>query len=160
MSVHPPTDLAGNVTTNLGVICSNAGVPSVITAGAGLDNAEWTGPTIDRRVGIGLAHSAQIATTWIASLTAAQTISLRHRYQTSPDNATWSAAVEIEALTAKATGPGGGGNAQGIDEHSLNLRPLDRYIRFLTTLDLSAGGADLAVFTTTVVLGGFDRLPQ
>lgn len=156
--LSPALDLFNQTKTFDGPQSNNAGAASLITAGGALDNVEVTGPTIDRLdAESGMARSCRIDTQYLATLGAAETVSLRHRYQTSADNSNWDAAVEIQALTAK--GAAGAGNTRGIDSHNLSLAGLKRYIRILTTLDLSRANTDTAQFGTSVVLGGYQNVP-
>lgn len=136
----------------------NSGAPSVITAAAGLDNVKVTGQTIDRKSGTALAHSAEIATSWLAALTNTKTLSLAHEIQESADDSTWDTAEVIEAATVKQTATSST-NFRGCDRHRLNLMGRKRYFRINVTLDLNAGATDTAEFMTQACLTGWNQTP-
>ena len=159
MSSFPLNDAGAFVTSNDGCASENSGAPSLITAGAGLDNVEVEGQTVNRLSGTAIAHSAIIATGWLAALDNAETLSLAHDYQDSADDSTWNTAVEIEALTVKQTATSAT-NFRGVDEHDLALSSLLQYIRINVTLDLSRGATDTALFFTVVTLAGWTQVPQ
>jgi hypothetical protein len=158
--IHPAQDLAGNIVERYANDSNTAGTPVLIVAAAATDNVERTGPTIDRVVNGAMADSAVIATSFRMALTAADTLTLRHRIQESDDAAVWAAAEQIEAVTVYATGGGGGTNEAGVTDIRLDLRGRRRYLRLLVTADLSAGAADTGHYHSVITLGGFDRLPR
>jgi hypothetical protein len=159
MSSFPLNDAGAFVSSHDGNASENSGAPSLITAAGALDNVEVEGQTVDRKSGSAIAHSAIIATGWLAALTDTKTLSLAHAYQDSADDSTWNTAVAIEAATVKQTAAAST-NYRGVDEHDLNLRTLDRYIRINVTLDLNAGATDTALFFTVVTLAGWTQVPQ
>jgi len=159
MSSFPLNDAGAFVAAKDGNASENSGAPSVITAAAGLDNVKVTGQTVDRKSGTAIAHSAIIATGWLAALTDTKTLSLAHEYQDSADDSTWNTAVAIEAATVKQTAVAST-NYRGVSEHNLALSSLSRYIRINVTLDLNAGATDTALFYTIVVLAGWTQVPQ
>ena len=57
------------------------------------------------------------------------------------------------------TGGGGGTTEVGGHSHDLRLSPRKRFLRLTTTVDLSAGAADIASYGALLVLGGADRAP-
>jgi len=140
--------------------CKFAAGGRLVAAGAG-DNTEVTGPTIDRYGASGVQRyaSAVLSVGTRAVLAAAATLSLRLRYQESADGAAWDAAVELYAPTVVSTGGGGGSTEQTVTETKMDLSARKRYLRFLVTPDLSAGGADTAEFVAQCVLGGGHTLP-
>ena len=161
MSVSPPTDLGGNIVTFDACCGANAGAPSIITAGGGLDALRVVGQTIDRRVGNGFADSAVISTHCLAALVAAAaTFSLTVDIQESPDGTVWAALAVLQAATVVLTSVAGATNERGVNEINLNLRGRDRYFRISVTPDFSDAAVATATFSTIVALGGFDQLAQ
>lgn len=157
MAISPSQDLQGHVISKDANHSANSGAPVLITAGGTGDGVKITGQTIDRLSSGCMADSCQVATAYLASLTAAKTLSLAHEYQDSADGSTWNTAVVLEASTVKETGAG---NKRGVDEHDINLRSLQRYIRVNVTPDLSHTSTDTCTFATIVTLGGFSKGPQ
>ena len=155
----PMADVGAFIKAFDGNASENAAAPSLITAGAGLDNTKVTGVSIDRKSGTALARSSVIATGYLTALDTAETLSLAHEYQDSDDNSTFNTAVVIEAATVKETAAAAG-NFRDVDEHDLSLLPLARYFRINVTLDLSRGGTDTALYFTVVMLGGWTQIPQ
>lgn len=137
-----------------------ADIPSIITAGAALDNVKSTGQGINRKNGTALAHSAVVATGWLASLADTKTLSLAHEVQYSSDNSSFDTAVVIEAATVKVTATAAAATYRGVSEHDLNLMAQKQYLRINTTLDLSAANTDIAIYFTIVMLGGWTQIPQ
>ncbi len=137
--------------------CLGLQAQSGLAAGTG-DNTEVTSPTIDRQeAGAAGFMSAVVAIAYKTSLTAAATLKLTLKIQESADNSTWDTAVNLQtALTLKT---GALTNEVGVHEEALDLSSRKRYVRFLITMDLSAGATDVFVYGGTIVLGGADRLP-
>lgn len=155
----PLRELGPFVSSHDGNASENSGAPSVITAAGALDNVEVQGQTINRKNGTALAHSAVIATGWLAALTNAKTLSLAHEYEDSDDDVTYNTAVAIEAATVKQTATSTT-NFRGVDEHDLSLNALAQYFRINVTADLNASGTDTVLFFTIVTLGGWTQIPQ
>lgn len=157
MALHPSTDLASQVIARRAGESNTAGAPVLIVAGAATDNVERTGPTIDRNVdGQGLADSCVLEIAALYALAAAATCARRIQIQESVDDSVWGASEELQAAaTVVGTGPGGGGNVDCGQSLGLNLRGRQRYIRFLITDNLSAGGVDTGFYAARCVLGGY-----
>lgn len=160
----PKTALGAHVTVHDVCSSTNAGAPSVITAGGGLDNVKVTGQTVDRMQGspAGMAMSAVLSSAYMAALGAGQKLFLAHEIQESADGSAWDTAVVLEATTQVATS-GGGGNVRGVYSPSwaqLDLTSRKRYFRINVTPDLDRVNTDTASFHTQAVLGGYDVLPQ
>lgn len=159
MTMYPLNELGPHVKAYDGAASHNANAPSLITAAGTGDNTKVTGRTVNRFNGTALAHSAVVATGYLAALTDTKTISLAHEIQESADNSSWDSAEAIEALTVKATSSGGT-NERGVDVHDLSLTARKQYFRINVTPDLSAGATDTALFFTVVILGGWTQVPQ
>lgn len=132
-----------------------AGAAIALVAAATEDGVKVIGQTINRRN----AQSCVLAIEGLASLAATKTLSFASEYQESGDGSTWDTAVVIEAATVVATGPGGGGNVHFSRELPINLAPKKKFVRFNLTPDLSATSVDIAVWSASCVLSGFDVLP-
>jgi len=160
--LHPSQDLGGHIVNKDACSSANSGAPSLITAAAGLDNVEVDGQTLDRYIAasVAMADSSVITVAYLAALTATETLSLRIRYQDSANGSSWNTAVELTAAAVVATGAGGGSNERGALEASLNLRGLERYVRFSITADLSASGTDTCTYHAVAAFGGYDQVPR
>lgn len=135
--------------------------PVLIVAAAGLDNLKFLGFAIDRRSADnpGMAMSVAIATQWLATIANTKTLSLAHEIQESADGTNFDTAEVIEALTVKETASSST-NFHDVDEHDLDLTGRKRYYRINVTLDLNAGSADVASFSTEAKQGGWTIVPQ
>jgi hypothetical protein len=119
--------------------------PALIVAGGAGDNVEQTGDGIDT-LGAG---SGKVITGFLAALADTETLSLRLRIQESDDDITYDAAEELIAPTVVATSSGGT-NEAGVQVFDVDLSGRKRYVRFLTTPDLSAAGVDTAYVMTVL----------
>lgn len=147
-AIHDPA-----ATTRVVALTAQSGV----AAGTG-DNTEKTSAAIDRKPqGTPGFDAIQIELTYITTVTAGQTLKLTLKIEESADGSSWGTAetllnavtLETGAVTAKTA----------VYEHSLDLRKRKRYIRFLVTLDLSAGSADTFVYAATGILSAADAFP-
>ena len=156
MMIQPSTDLESGVQA-LYASCQqdSSGDPIILTAAATEDGVEVTGSAIDRQG----YDSCVLAITALAKLAATKLLSLGVKYQDSADNSTWNAAVVMQASTTLLTGGGGGTTEEGEVELGLNLRGLERYVRFNITPDLDATGTDTAIWSAVCVLGGKEATP-
>lgn len=125
------------------------------TAGAGTDNSEQTGASIDR-TGY-LSGTAAIA--WTATLASGATLSLTVKEQESADGSTWDTATTVHAAAVVATGESGGSTETGITRVKVNLSGKKKYVRYNVTSDLSAANTDTSVYGALMILGGADEHP-
>lgn len=155
----PVTNIAGEIRQKYANGSESSSSPVLIVAAGTGDATKITGQSIDRYNGVALARSAVVTTGYMVELTATKTFALAHEYQDSADNSTWNTAVAIEASTVKETGSATT-VFRDVDEHTLNLDGLQRYIRINVTPDFSAAATDTGWFMTMVTLGGHDQGPQ
>lgn len=126
-------------------------------AGTG-DNTEKTSASIDRKpTGLPGFDAITIALTYLTSVTAAQTLKLTLKIEESADGSSWGTAETLLNAVTLETGAVTGKTA--VYEHSLDLRKRKRYVRFLVTLDLSAGATDTFVYGASGVLSAADAFP-
>lgn len=156
---HPLNDIGSLISSSDGNASESSGAPSLITAAGTGDNTKVTGQVINRKSGVALAHSAVVATGWLAALTNAKTFSLAHEIAESSDGSNFDTAEVIEALAVKKTATSTT-NFRGVDEHDVNLMGRKQYFRVNVTPDLNASGTDTALFFTVIVLGGWTQIPQ
>ncbi len=149
------------VNAGYNIVPKNGGILHQITAGAGNDNTEQNGPSIDR-----LGHdSATVVLLGRANLTASKTLALSCTLQHSTDGSTW---ADAPAENQPANQSGGGaiatvsttGDSNFLAEYDVNLRGLNQYMRVQFTGDLSASGTDIATIACLVMLAGSRRLPS
>ncbi len=101
--------------------------------------------------------SGELAALFSATLASGKTLSVSFDLQDSPDGVNFSD-YATQAATVVATGPAGGGTVSGQSAFNVNLSGARRYLRALMVPTLSATGTDTAVFVTSGVFAGFDRL--
>lgn len=127
---------------------------SALAAGAG-DNVEVTGGNIDRMApGEQGFDALAILHCGTAVLGDAETLTLRTQIQESADGSAFDAAEEIEAATVVATGGGGGTTETYQRKVKVDLRGRKRFVRILTTPNLSAGATDTADGGSVGAMGG------
>ena len=156
---------------------------ATITAGAGNDNTELNGLSIDRTKvpggNCGPALSAQFAIPYVAVLAAAATLAYTANAQedavtgfngtpadlklTRARHITEAGVVTDLALDANgnlpatvvATGPGGGGTVRGTVLLDVDLSSARDFVRLQRTANLSAANTDTVNDSAVAVLGGF-----
>lgn len=131
-----------------------------LTAGAGSDNAEQTGPWIDR---LGW-DSCGVYAVYEATLAENETLSIAANLQDSVDASTPKGDFTLGgaslASTVVATGGTGGSTEQGVAYlGKWDLTMAERHVRVQVTSDLSAAGTDTATVAIVVVKDGGDALP-
>lgn len=141
--------------------CRNSGQLS-ITAGAGQDGVEQTGPTIDRLVTSAAAggtvyNSARVDIAYTTTLGAAETLSLGVKIADSADGSAWNTPVVLQAATVVKTGPVTA--EKGIASYVVNLAPRARYYRILWTPNLSRADTDTALLSVQITMGGATYQP-
>ena len=123
----------------------------LIVAASGTDNSKKTGEKIDTK-GYG---SGVLSLSYIATLTAAKTLSFAIEEAQSDNNSDWDAAVALQASTVVITGASGGSvDATGTSKIAINFAGKKRYLRYNITADLSHTSVDTAAFTAVVIKGG------
>lgn len=133
-----------------------AGAAICTVAGATEDGTKVTGATIDRK-GYG---SLKLRTTFVATLTNTKTASFTVEEQQSSDGSTWDTATTVQAATVVATGTATVANFYDVQDHGdIDLGAKKRYVRYNVTPALSATSADDLIWTTSVSLGGPDKVP-
>lgn len=123
-----------------------------IVAGAASDAVEVTSPTIDRS----LYESMQIALAYNTALTAEKAIGLTVKIQDSADGSNWNTAVTLGTTTVTSAA---GGTIKDVYKLDVNLGKYDKYIRILTTADLTATATDTAEYATILNLAGSRIIP-
>lgn len=126
------------------------------TAGA---NATVTGVTIDRGgfAGGSLPRSMEAAVLFDTTLASGKTLSVAFDVQHSTNNSTWTDFATTAAVVV-ATGPSGGGAAQGATSYPVDLGAAYRYIRVNWVPSMSNTGTDTVTGLAVAVLAGYDRL--
>lgn len=135
-----------------------------ITAGAGQDGVEQTGPTLDKldtgagpTGNIAQFGSGRLDIDWTVTLAATKTLSLGVKIQDSADGANWNTAVVLKAPTVVSTGVQTA--TRGVTSYQFDLGRRYRYFRFLITPDLSAADTDTALLAFHVTLGAPSATP-
>jgi hypothetical protein len=137
-----------------------ARIPETITAGAGNDGVEVSGPWIN--VANLPGHGAVALLVWSATLAEDETLSLAANLQDATDSGGTGAADFGTALAnaVVATGPTGGGTVNGVTEMRIPEFNGNRgYVRLQSTADLSATGTDTVDVAAILVVGGGHVLP-
>jgi predicted transcriptional regulator len=130
---------------------------SGVAAGTG-DNTEVTSAAVDLQpVGLAGYSSGSVVIAYKTSLTASETLKLTLKRQESADGSTWDTAVVLANAVTLATGALT--NSVGVYEYAETFKGLKRYVRYLVTMDCSAGATDVFVYGAAVILAGADRLP-
>mgnify|MGYP001567928439 CR=1 FL=1 len=160
MSSFPLNEVGAFIKSYDGNAGANAGAPSLITAGGGLDNLKVNGQNVNRLNGTALAHSAVAATSYLAALGAAETLSLAHEIQESANGSSYDTAEVIQAATVVATDSGAGSNMRGVSEHDVSLRARKQHFRINVTPNMSRANTDTCTFHTLITLGGWTQVPQ
>lgn len=156
MSVTPRTDIGAQVVAvQANAQATAAGAAIALVAGATEDGVKVTGTSINRRDSL----SCVLSIMGLASLADTETLSLAVEYQQSADGSTWDTAVAMQASTVAATGSTGGTNETFAVELPLLLKGKKKYIRFNVTPAMSAATTDIAVWSASAILAGYDVLP-
>lgn len=145
--------------------CRQAVTPAVITAAAGNDNVAVNGLIIDRQeVGLRTPMSAKVSIGYVTSVAVSETLSGAAKVQhgslaNGSDMADYvdeyghgaiaSAVIQSGALTAQP----------GILEINLSCDGMKRYMRVVTTFDLSRGATDTVAVSGQVIFGGIEAIP-
>src|SRR5574343_573257 len=129
-----------------------------LTAGS-TDNVAKTGDSIDRLSNYGMAGSCKVVLQYYATIAASETATVDLTIQDSDDNSNWNTAETLQTNLAVASGLIT--NVDGlVDCGNYDLSAYKRYIRFNSTVDLSASGTDTIAYSLAAILGGYDTLPQ
>lgn len=126
---------------------------NAIIAGSGTDASEVTSSSIDRL----FYDSAQIVTGFNTTLAAGKKATLTVKIQDSADNSTFNTAVTL--FTGDVATSVAGGTVKDVSVLNLDLAKYQRYVKILTTLDLSNTATDTAEYVTTMNLTGARIVP-
>ena len=133
-----------------------------VTAGGAGDNAEASGPYVDRQGSdYGPAQSAKLVITYAATLAAGATMTIAANIQ----DATASDGTGVDdfgtayAAATIATGETGGSTETGTVEFDFDLSGANRYLRSQITPNLSAANTDTAHISATWVFFGAEKAP-
>ena len=161
---------------------------ATITAGAGNDNTELNGLSIDRTlipksVNGGLGLSMQVAVYFKAVLAAAETLSFAGNLQDDTATGFNAAAADYPFTRARlllstgvlteltlnaaggvdavvvAKGPGGGGTVRGVILLDVDLKHARQFVRLQRTMNLSASGTDTVLDYAYGIIGGLTGTP-
>jgi len=140
-----------------------ARIPEVITAAAGNDNVEITGPSVDRLSFTSRFHSLKVVICFSATLDTAETLTITANMQDSADDSTFADYHEAETgdflpatVVRTAAAPE---TFNGVAEMDVDIQAAERYIRLQSTADLSRAGTDTVDIAAVFVLGGAQELP-
>jgi hypothetical protein len=139
-----------------------AGANLSITAGAGQDGQQQTGPIIDRMAtGRPWARSGKIMQPFLTTLASGQSLAfavvLEHGNEPTMSDATTFVSANLTVQTAP-TGPVVAAN--GVGAVNVDLMGAKRYLRVKYTPNLSASGTDTAVLGQSIfALGGLEHIP-
>ena len=129
-----------------------------VAAGTG-DNTELTSAAINTKPqGSAGFMAAILAIAYKTTLTAAATLKVTIKIQESADGSNWDAAETL--INAETLKTGALTNEVGAYELEIDISTRKQYIRFLITMDLSAGATDVFVYGATLIATGYDKLPQ
>ena len=152
---------------NIGLWLRDRGAltPAVITAGAGNDGVAVNGLIIDRMdMGLRLPMAAKLAVNYVANVNTGETMTAALKIQhgavsDGSDMADYvdeygmgavaSATVESGPLTAKA----------GVVVINLACDGMKRYVRAVSTLNLSRSGTDTVAYSGMWTFGGIEAIP-
>jgi hypothetical protein len=145
--------------------CRGAMTPAVITAGAGNDNVAVNGLIVDRQdLGLRIPMSAKVSVTYVATVNTAETLSAAVKIQHGTlangsdmtdyvdeygHGAIASAVIQSGPLTAQP----------GVLEINVACDGMRRYVRVVTTFDLSRTGTDTVATSAQWIFGGIEAIP-
>lgn len=130
---------------------------SGVAAGTG-DNTEVTSSGIDRKPeGLADYDAMLLVVGFKTTLGSSETLKLTVKISDSADNSSWSSDTTMISAETQATGVAT--NSVGQRELGIDLRPYKRYVRFKITMDLSASGTDVFVWSALAILAASNRLP-
>lgn len=143
-------DIGSYITSRFGDFVS-------VTAGAGTDGAEVSGPWVDRQG----FDSAKIVIAYETVLAHGETLTLAGNIQDATDNAGTSSADHGDTLASavQATADSGGSTENGVAEFDVDLSGANQFIRAQFTPTMSAAGTDTANCMAVVLLGGAQEVP-
>ncbi len=146
--------------------------PAVITAGAGNNGVQVTGPYVDiTKIATApkLPRAVALLLAWKAVLSATYTLSLAAKFLDATDGSGTGAAnyvgeantqqVASLATTVVAIGPTGGGTVRGATKIACDLVPCRGFIAAAVTATLSNIATDTVAIAGTFIFAGFDELP-
>ena len=126
---------------------------NAIVAGSGTDASEVTSSSIDRL----FYDSAQIVTGFTTTLAAGKKATLTIKIQDSDDNSTFGTAATI--FTGDVATSVAGGTVKDVSVLNIDMAKYKRYVKLLTTFDLSNTATDTAEYVTTINLTGARIVP-
>jgi hypothetical protein len=148
------TNIGGYILPKYGVKHLGAGTNGAIVAGGTYDAVEATTQSIDRNG----FDSCEVALFYQGAIATGESLLHGLKIQDSANNSDWNtegviyAATTIVTLTTGAT-------IYGVYIKDINLTGYERYVKFLSTGNLTAGSVDTIFLHTHVILGGAQALP-
>jgi hypothetical protein len=148
------TNIGGYILPKYGVKHLGAGTNGAIVAGGTYDNVEATTQVIDRKG----FDSCEVALFYQGAIATGESLTHGLKISDSADNGTWNTEAVIYAATTIVTLTTGA-TIYGVYTKDIDLTGYERYIKFLSTGNLSASGTDTIFLHTHVILGGAQALP-